>query len=317
MRRSGSVTSVAGLIALGTIGAPALAAALEVPAAQGRVTDLAEMLEPDRRARLEAALERAQSASGIEVRVLTLPTLAGDDLAEFSVRVARAWGIGHEGRDDGALLLLVRDDRLLRLEVGYGLEAELTDLESKHVLDDVVVPRLRAGAPGEAIEAGVGAVFAALGVELPEAPRGPPAGLASRIAAVALGGSLLLFATLRIASAPGVGAWFVFPFFFLPFWSLPALLSPAGPGRTRLALVLVATAAAAFALWRVWVRHTKSGRRWAAASRVARALGADREPEAPEPAEAASRARWRESGSRSSSRSGGGDFGGGGASSRW
>jgi uncharacterized membrane protein YgcG len=106
------VASIAGAIALGAIGAPALAAALEVPATQGRVTDVAELLEPDRRARLEATLERAVAGSGIEVRVLTLPTLAGEDLAEFSVRVARAWGIGHEGRDDGALLLVVRDDRL-------------------------------------------------------------------------------------------------------------------------------------------------------------------------------------------------------------
>lgn len=294
--------------------ASAAATALEVPVAEGRITDLAGLLDGNRRARLEATLEEAESRSAVQLFVLTLPSLEGESLEEFSAAVARSWGIGHEGADDGALLLIVRDDRLLRLEVGYGLEAKLTDLEAGRLLQEAVAPRLRAGDPGGAIEAGVDAVLAHLGSPpqpVPEEKLGPMAG-----ALLALGGgALLLFVTLRVACAPGGGPWFVFAFFLLPCYAFFAVLAPPS-ARGRVALSVLAVAASIFVLLRVVVRHTAVGRRWGRASRLGRLLGADREPEKSTGSEGFSR-ESAGGGSRGGFSGSGGDFGGGGASAKW
>jgi len=291
------------------------AAPLAVPAPEGRVTDAAGMLDAERRARLERTLERADTQSGIQLFVLTLPTLSGEPLRDVSVAVARSWRIGHAGADDGVLFLVVRDDRLLRLEVGYGLEARLTDLQSARLLEEVVVPRMRAGDAGGAIEAGVDAVLGHLGATPTEASRSPgPVGAA--LLAI-LGSALLLFATARVLCAPGAGSWFVFVCFLLPCFCFYALLAPPA-ARGRVALLVLAVAAAAFVVLRLLVRHTRAGRRWARASRLGRLLGADREVEP-----RAAGGGWSEEGSRgrsgasSGSSGGGGDFGGGGASTRW
>jgi uncharacterized protein len=97
------------------------ATALEVPYLTGRVNDHAGMLTETERERIEAKLAALETGAGAQVAVLTVESLDGEAIEAYALRVAEAWQLGRKGRDDGVLLLVARDDRALRLEVGYGL----------------------------------------------------------------------------------------------------------------------------------------------------------------------------------------------------
>ncbi len=131
------------LLGLALLAGPA--AALEVPPASGYVVDRAGLLQPATRARLEQSLVDLDRSDSTQIAVLTVPSLEGEDLEEFSLRVATAWGIGRKEHDNGALLLVAHQDRRLRIEVGYGLEGQLTDLLTGRIIDNVIVPRFRQG----------------------------------------------------------------------------------------------------------------------------------------------------------------------------
>ncbi len=136
---------------------------LEVPAHQGWVTDLGELLTPDQERALSGLMESYRAGSGHEIALLTLPSLEGDSLEGFTLRVAEAWGLGGAERDEGALLLLSRDDRRMRIEVGYGLEGNLPDVICGRILSDVIAPRFRSGDWYGGIHSGVQAIHAAAG----------------------------------------------------------------------------------------------------------------------------------------------------------
>jgi len=149
------VTSVLSRLALG--GALLLAAVpMRLAAAQGRaeippaparwVTDQAGLLSRAAATAIDRKLEEFERQQGTQILVYIARRLPGDEVLEdWTQRVAEAWRVGREGKDDGAVLFVFVDDRSLRLEVGYGLEGALTDLESKAILDEVLIPRLRAG----------------------------------------------------------------------------------------------------------------------------------------------------------------------------
>lgn len=124
---------------------PGLVAALEIPFLSSQVEDQASLLSAASRQSIEDVLRRLEKDTGAQVAVLTLPTLDGEDLEDFSLKVAETWKLGRGRFDDGALLLVVRDDRKMRLEVGYGLEPTLTDALSSRVLNEVMLPSFRAG----------------------------------------------------------------------------------------------------------------------------------------------------------------------------
>jgi len=107
---------------------PCAAAALEVPTLKGRVNDYGAMLPPEAKSRIETLLKDLEEKDSTQVVVLTVPSLAGDSLEDFSMRVAERWKIGRKGLDNGAILVIARDDRKVRIEVGYGLEGRLTDI---------------------------------------------------------------------------------------------------------------------------------------------------------------------------------------------
>lgn len=140
------------------LGLSGLATALEVPPLADRVTDLAELLDTEARNRIDARLQALEEATGAQVAVLTLPSLRGEPLEAFSVRVARAWKLGREGADDGVLLLVARDDRKVRIEVGYGLEAVLTDAASHLVIQRLMLPEFRQGHYERGIDQAVKAI---------------------------------------------------------------------------------------------------------------------------------------------------------------
>ena len=99
-----------------------VAGAAAVPALRGRVNDYAQILTPEQSNALDAQLARLEQDTGHQVAVLTLPSLDGEDIEGFSIRVAENWKIGKKGFDNGVILIVAVNDRKLRLEVGYGLE---------------------------------------------------------------------------------------------------------------------------------------------------------------------------------------------------
>lgn len=139
------------------------AAELPVPANAGWVTDLAGLLSASEARSLTELMESYRTGSGHEIALLTIPSLEGDALESFSLRVAESWGLGGAEKDEGALLLISRDDRRMRIEVGYGLEGTLPDAICGRILDDVVTPRFRKGDWYGGISAGIQAIHAAAG----------------------------------------------------------------------------------------------------------------------------------------------------------
>ncbi|HWI39909.1 MAG TPA: TPM domain-containing protein, partial [Verrucomicrobiae bacterium] len=133
--------------------------ALDVPQLQGHVNDYARMLSPDASARVESALQEFESKESTQIVVLTLPSLEGETMEEFSIRVAEAWKLGHKGVDNGVILLLAQKERKIRIEVGRGLEGRLTDLTSGRIIRGEIAPRLRSGDADGAISAGVAALM--------------------------------------------------------------------------------------------------------------------------------------------------------------
>jgi uncharacterized protein len=120
-----------------------LASALDVPQLTGRVNDYANMISPSARAAITQKLEQLEASDSTQVVVLTVPSLEGEDLEGFSIRVAEAWKIGTKEHDNGAILLVARDDRAVRIEVGYGLEGRLTDLISGRIIRQIIYPNSR------------------------------------------------------------------------------------------------------------------------------------------------------------------------------
>ena len=115
--------------------------ALEVPFLSGRVVDLAGMLTESEKQSVEQKLAAFEKKTGAQVAVLTLPSLEGEPLEDYSIRVVETWKLGRTGHDDGVLLLIARDDRKMRIEVGRGLEDRLTDLVAGRILDHLLRPR--------------------------------------------------------------------------------------------------------------------------------------------------------------------------------
>src|SRR5438093_4497235 len=133
--------------------------AVEVPKLRGRVNELAGLLTEEQARSLEAKLQDLETKDSTQVAVLIIPSLEGEVLEDFSVRVATAWKLGQKGRDNGALLLVAMRERKLRIEVGYGLEPTLTDAKSHRIIEDEILPHFRQGKFYDGIDAGVTAII--------------------------------------------------------------------------------------------------------------------------------------------------------------
>jgi uncharacterized protein len=138
---------------------PALSA-LDVPALTGRVNDTADMMSAAAEQSIAQKLEALEISDSTQVVVLTIPSLDGEDIEGFSIRVAEAWKIGTAGHDNGVILLAARDDRAVRIEVGYGLEGKLTDLLSGRIIREIILPNFKAGRFDEGFEQAVDAIAA-------------------------------------------------------------------------------------------------------------------------------------------------------------
>jgi len=161
-----------GVTLLGVFWGSATLSALEVPKLRGRVNDLAGVMPTARASQLEERLRRFEEQTGHQIAVLIIPSLEGENLEAFSIQVAETWKIGHKGFDNGAILLIARDDRKLRIEVGYGLEGVLPDAIASRIIREVIVPHFRSNDYPGGIEAGVEAIMTvARGESLPAPAR--------------------------------------------------------------------------------------------------------------------------------------------------
>jgi len=141
---------------------PSSLSALEIPKRpEGYVSDYAGMVSRQKRIELEEKLRRFEQETSNQIVVVTFPSLEGEVLEDFAIRLAEAWKIGQKGKDNGVILLIFKNDRKVRIEVGYGLEGALTDATSRLIIENEMVPRFREGKFDEGIEAAVQAIMAA------------------------------------------------------------------------------------------------------------------------------------------------------------
>ena len=132
-----------------------------VPPLTARVTDLTGTLTADQQTALEQKLAAFEARKGSQLAVLVVPTTQPEDIAQYSIRVVEQWklgrgSVGGKKVDDGALLLVAKDDHRIRIEVGYGLEGVLTDAMSNRIISETIAPAFREGNFYEGIDAGLG-----------------------------------------------------------------------------------------------------------------------------------------------------------------
>ncbi|HZS11849.1 MAG TPA: TPM domain-containing protein [Nitrospirales bacterium] len=261
-----------------------------MPPLTGRIVDHADLLSAELESALTTELAEHERRTGNQIAILTVRSLAGEPLEEYSHRVASAWQLGRKGTDNGVLILVVPDDRRARIEVGYGLEGALTDAKSSRILRNVMIPRFKDGDYAGGIAAGARAVMGTIEgtYQAPDEPPVGPAGAASGfLFAVAVGVLIgTVFAAFMRVLGGLVGGAIAF-----------AMMIAAG----------VAVAAAAGLLGMIGAMVLSA---WLESTRGSRALSGP----------------WMGSGGWPSGRwsssddgffGGGGSFGGGGASGRW
>src|SRR5258705_3960152 len=167
------------ILALGMCWTFAVAADVAVPPLSGRVVDQTGALSSGDIAALTQTLQSLEARKGSQVAVLIVPTTVPESIEQFSIRVAEAWKIGRKKIDDGALLVVAKNDRHLRIEVGYGLEGALTDAATKRIIDEDITPKFKAGDFAGGISAGVNRMIRVIdGEKLPAPQRSdqPPGG---------------------------------------------------------------------------------------------------------------------------------------------
>lgn len=207
--------------------------AADVPYLTGRITDNAQLLSQEVNRSLSDSLQAHEKRTGNQIAVLTISTLGGESIEDYSVRVFESWKLGQKGKDNGVLMVVVPGDRRMRIEVGYGLEGTLTDAMAGRIIQTVMTPKFKNGDFEGGIVDGAGAVMKLLeGGELPQSEvksgsmnkskffeiEGPELSIQERILLGAfIFGIIGLFTAIGILT-PGVG-WFLY-FFLIPFWAV-------------------------------------------------------------------------------------------------
>lgn len=141
---------------------------VEIPKLSARVTDLTGTLNAGQASALENKLAAFEAKKGSQIAVLIVPTTEPEDIAEFGIKVADLWRVGRKGVDDGLILIVAKDDRKLRLEIGYGLEGVIPDAIAKRITSETIKPFFKNGDIAGGIDAGVNQVMGLIeGEQLP------------------------------------------------------------------------------------------------------------------------------------------------------
>lgn len=145
---------------------------MPVPPLTARVIDLTGLLSGGAVNRIESELAALEAHKGSQIAVLIVPTTSPEDIEQFGIRVADQWKLGRKGVDDGAILLIAKDDRRVRIEVGYGLEGALPDAVANRIIDETIAPHFKAGDFDGGVEAGVRQMISVVnGEPLPQPDR--------------------------------------------------------------------------------------------------------------------------------------------------
>jgi uncharacterized protein len=294
----------ASLLALLLCWAASALAVVAVPPLVGRVVDQTGTLSSADVASLNQTIRYFEARKGSQIAVLIVPTTDGEAIEQFSLRVAEAWTIGRKKIDDGAVLVIAKNDRHLRIEVGYGLEGALTDVTTKRIIDEEITPKFKSGDFAGGVSAGINRMIRVIDGEklpAPEPPHWQNTGLFDvsdmfnpflLIPVFLLGGVMRSMLGRLVGSVVSGGvvtlvAWFLF--------------------GSLIAAMVAGVIAFVFVLFNDAVTSSTPGRRgsggsWSSGS--------------------SSGGSWSSGGSSSSSGSsdsggGGGSFGGGGASGSW
>ena len=170
------------LVAAFAIAGTGVRADVPVPSLAARVTDETGTLTSEQRSSLEQTLEDFEARKGAQISVLIVPTTQPETIEQYSMRVVEQWKLGRQKVDDGALLIIAKSDRSLRIEVGYGLEGALNDATSSRIIRDVIVPRFKQDDFYGGISAGVDSIIRVVNGEPLPAPaqtRGEADGIGS------------------------------------------------------------------------------------------------------------------------------------------
>ena len=142
-------------------------AQVPVPPLTAHVTDLTGTLTTEQKAALEHTLADFESRKGSQLAILMVPSTAPEEIEQFSLRVAEKWKLGRKRVDDGAIVVVAKNDHAVRIEVGYGLEGALSDITSKRIISETILPRFKEQDFFGGIAAGIGQIIRVDGEPLP------------------------------------------------------------------------------------------------------------------------------------------------------
>jgi len=198
------LAALALLAMLGGIGAapwePTREGLQSIPPLRARVTDLTGTLTTSEIAAIETKLSDWEARTTNQLTVLIVPTVKPESIEQYSIRVAEAWKIGQKGKDNGAILLIAKDDRQIRIEVGYGFEGVLTDLTSRRIIAETIAPQFKKGEFAAGINAGIDRIISVIGEGKP-LPKPEP-----RRQAPSHGFDLGTWALILLVAVPAIGA---------------------------------------------------------------------------------------------------------------
>ena len=304
-----------------------LARCEEVPYLTGRVNDYAQILSEQARQALSEQLKAHEDRTTNQVVVLTIPSLQGESIEDYANEVFNDWKLGQQGQDNGILIVVVPDERKMRIEVGYGLEPELTDVEASRIIRNVMAPRFKEGDYDGGITEGAVAVMSLLeGQEIPETALMEDTSESSTLsgfselespdmpwtARILLGafifGIIGLFTIIGIVT-PGFG-WFLY-LFLIPFWaSFPIVVLGLKGAMVLFVIYLIGYPVAKLSIRKTeWFKKAKTD----LATKGRASIGGFTF------SSSGSGSSWSSGGSSSSGgfSGGGGSSGGGGASGGW
>lgn len=312
--------------------------AATVPSLAGRVSDTAGMFSAPMRAEVESLLAAHERDTTNQVVVATVPSLEGEDLEGFSIRLAEAWKIGQKGKDNGVILLFSKEDRKIRIEVGYGLEHRLTDLICGRIIRNHIVPNFKAGRFDDGLRSGVAVILETLNGKDPvepvtETPVEPEkdfgyyavnalhylvAAILMGISAAFVAGILYVFFNMAFFQTGAVG-WAGFVMFapvFFPLLLFPVIAVLKFTSCEEECFTAAGIAVAALLIgMKIYFLRARGGKR------IAERFRMDLSSTSGGGSSYGSSSSWSSSGSSSSGSSsfsgGGGSFGGGGASGSW
>ena len=145
--------------------------ALDIPPLKGYVNDNANMMSASAKAKIESELMAFEKSDSTQIVILTIPSLQGESLEDYSIKVVESWKIGQKGKDNGVLFFVANQERKMRIEVGRGLEGKLTDLTAGRIVDLVVKPKFKRGEFDAGFIAGIHAIIDASRGEFKAEPK--------------------------------------------------------------------------------------------------------------------------------------------------